>query len=46
MMEVIEGASSNIEVGHMKPDVKFVGLTDEQIRALITTIEKEKRPLK
>jgi len=46
MMEVIEGASRNIEVGYMKPDGKFITLTDEQIVTMITLIEKEKKPAK
>jgi 20S proteasome subunit alpha 4 len=46
MLEVIEGASQNIEVGYMKPNEKFVTLNEKQANEYIALIEKEKKSTK
>jgi 20S proteasome subunit alpha 4 len=46
MLEVIEGGSQNIEVGYMKPNEKFITLSEKEANEFISKIEKEKKPTK
>ena len=44
LLEVVESGNKNMEIAYMKKDEKMVKMSDEEVRAIIEAIEKEKQP--
>ena len=43
LLEVVESGNKNMEIAYMKKDEKLVKMSEEEVKALIESIEKEKQ---